>query len=574
MIHGVSRYLKSDSAIAVTKLIEQLPYLDFTETIDLYRDIHPTLDQYGKAILGLNDRFYLLAFLLHRPDIIQPWLFERCREVEADPDNHLDLWARYHYKSTIGTFAGAIQEVLRNPEIKIAILSCTNDVAEPFLTQIQQEFENNTELQEVYPDVLWTHPRKQSPLWSKNHGLIVKRFGNPKEATIEAFGLVDGMRTGRHYDLLIYDDLVTERLVTTPEMINKVTERWELSDNLGTHEGTRKWHFGTRYSFADSYGVLLERKVLIERIHPATMDGTLTGEPVFLSEKRWEEVKNAQRSTIYAQMLLNPVSGSEAIFQTDWLQGYLTYPAYMNIYIVVDPSKGRSATSDRTAIAVIGIDTGGNKYLLDGVRHRMRLSDRWDFLKQFYKKWSNHPGVQSVRVGYEVYGMQTDCEVIRENMVREKMSFPLEELNWTNNSIGQGKINRVERLEPDFRRGRWYLPGIVYHPDMGGREHQAYWEAKGGKVEYRAYMGEPREWRALDATGQGFRKVRMVRKLDEDRNVYDLVRSFFEEYRFFPFSPKDDLIDAVSRIYDEKMKPTPAVAFEDRSTDQIVHPDS
>ena len=95
-----------------------------------------------------------------------------------------------------------------------------------------------------------------------------------------------------------------------------------------------------------------------------------------------------------------------------------------------------------------------------------------------------------------------------------------------------------------------------------------------GKIEYRPYMGEPNEWRALDATGQGFRKVRMIRRLDEDRNIYDLVRAFFEEYRFFPFSPKDDLIDATSRLYDEKMKPTPAVAFEDRAADPIVHPDS
>ena len=42
--------------------------------------------------------------------------------------------------------------------------------------------------------------------------------------------------------------------------------------------------------------------------------------------------------------------------------------------------------------------------------------------------------------------------------------------------------------------------------------------------------------------------------VDEDGRVYDVTRILIDETIFFPYSPRDDLIDAVSRIYD--MEPT------------------
>jgi hypothetical protein len=74
---------------------------------------------------------------------------------------------------------------------------------------VQQEFENNELLKRIYRDVLWTDPKREASRWSREKGIVVKRKQNPKEATIEAWGLVDGQPTSRHYRLLIYDDVVT-----------------------------------------------------------------------------------------------------------------------------------------------------------------------------------------------------------------------------------------------------------------------------------------------------------------------------------------------------------------------------
>lgn len=587
-LHG-ERYLRPRSDRLARFIAEDLAYLDFAETMRWYRSLVPHMDNADRALLGCNDRYFLLTGLLGRKDALHPWLFNRCREVEADPDGHLDLWARYHYKSTICTFAGIIQEVVRDPETTACILSCTNAIAAPFLGQIQREFENNEDLKRVYPDVLWQDPIRESPRWSRKDGIVLKRRSNPKEATVEAHGLIDGMPTGKHYRLLVYDDLITETLVRNPDIIKKVTECWELSDNLGTIAETRKWHLGTRYSYADSYGVILERGTLKERKYPATDDGTLDGTPVLLSHKRWEEVKDAQRGTVSAQMLQEPRAGNEQVFKPGWLKSYDVRPTMMNVYIMVDPSKGRGKRSDRTAIAVVGVDVAGNRYLLDGIRHRMPLSERWAHLKRLYLKWSTAIGVQVVIVGYERYGQQTEDEVIREWMMRDGLSFKLVEMNWPRE--GQhSKSDRISRLEPDIRRGRFYLPAVVYHPDIGGQQGLAYWSvwtqaqhdaaaARGeqpshhvDQIVYRPYHGPTKQQVTCQKTNQSYRIVTAIRAVDEEKHLYDLTRAFIEEALFFPFGNKDDLVDATSRLYD--LEPKPAVPFESEQAEQAVYVDS
>lgn len=587
-----SRYLTRDNEELKRFILDELPYMDFDETLKFYGDIDPYLSDTDRALLNANDRFYLLTVTLHRSDAWHPWLFERCREVEANPDGRLDLWARYHYKSSIGTFAGLIQEVIVDPEITIAILSCTGDIAKPFLVQIQQELEGNHDLKRIHSDVFWQNPRREAPKWSQDEGLIVRRKGNPKESTIEAHGIVDAQPTGKHFRLLNYDDLVTERLVTNPDMIKKVTERWEMSDNLGHAQGTRKWHWGTRYSFGDTYGVLMDRKVLKERRYPATHDGTLKGRPVFLKQEVWDSVKSAQKSTVNAQMLLDPLAGNSSTFDTTRFKHYDLIPNVLNVYIMCDPSKGKTARSDRTAIAVIGIDQAGNKFLLDGYCHRMKLSRRYELIKQLEQKWRNFPGVQICRVGYERYGMQTDLEVIEEKMLRDNINFEIAELNTTRDGT-HSKNDRIERLEPDLREGRFYLPSVVYHPDFGGDYHnQAVWDvwqkedfqrmldagASGtnnppiGTIVYRPMQGPTKQMRYAEVTAQSYRVVRALKRIDEEGVLYDLLREFFEEARFHPVAPHDDFLDAASRIYD--MEPKSPVMFEAVGVHMPVHADS
>jgi hypothetical protein len=57
------------------------------------------------------------------------------------PDGHLDLWAREHYKSTIITFAGIVQEIAAGPRDHDLHLQPHEAGGRKFLLQIKQELE-------------------------------------------------------------------------------------------------------------------------------------------------------------------------------------------------------------------------------------------------------------------------------------------------------------------------------------------------------------------------------------------------------------------------------------------------
>jgi hypothetical protein len=560
-----------DADPAMVGLIEKLrDCRSFDVVREAYERFVPQMSPTEQALLACNDRFFLLTVLCNRPDMSHPWTFQRCREVEAEPDGYLDLWARYHGKSSIITFAGVIQEVLIDPEIRVGIFSNTKEMATHFVDQIKTELEDNATLIALYADVLWQTPAERKAgarSWSKADGIVVKRRGNPKEATVEGHGVIEALPTGKHFPLLVYDDVINETNVTNPDQVKKATERMELSFSLGVAQGTRKWFIGTRYHFGDTYAYILEHQIATPRVYPATDTGTLNGKPVFLPQREWDRVKREQRSQCAPQFLQNPLAGEENTFTTRWLRSYWTRPRLCNVYITIDPSLGRGKTSDRTAIAVICVD--GNqrdrlrKYLADGYCHRMPLSERYERVRDLHKRWVKMPGVHTVTVGLERYGMQADREYMVERQRIENYWFEIEEINWVGERPdGQSKRARVGRLEPHFRDGSFLVPARVWHPTLGNDESHARWFLEEGsdEIKYAPCPGLHKREREAKAAGEHWRLMEPIMRRDEDGNIYDLTRVFFEEFALFPFSPRDDLVDAVSRFID--LNPQAPVVFE------------
>jgi len=430
--------------------------------------------------------------------LVNPWLYERCREWEADRDGRLDLWPRGHYKSTIITFGGTLQEILRNPEVTVGIFSHTRPIAKAFLKQLKTELETNALLKQVFSDILWAEPEKQAPTWSLDGGIVVHRQGNPKECTVEASGLVDGQPTSRHYSLMVYDDVVTRESVTTPDQIRTTTDAWSLSLNLASRP-VRMRYIGTYYHANDTYHEMERRGAAKPRIYRATVDGSAEGLPVFLTRAENVQKRREMGPYVYAcQMLLDPLADNAQGFRDEWLR-YYDGPLKvqeMNLYLLVDPASEKKDSSDYTVMTVIGLGADQNYYLVDLIRDRLNLTQRTETLMGLVQKYP-----RLVRVGYEKYGLQADVEHIRYVQNERNFRFQIIELGGA-----MPKRDRIRRLVPPFEQGRFWLPRRLFYTD---------WE----------------------------------------RRYHDLVQDFIaDEYRTFPVSAHDDMLDAIARITDPELR--------------------
>ncbi len=454
--------------------------------------------------LARTDLFFLLAFILLRKDLLHPWLLARCKEVDANPNGYLDLWARGHYKSTIITFALSIQDVLSSHgddplpkwlglEVTIGIFSCTKPLAKQFLGQIKREFETNAMLLEYFPDILWENPGKDAPMWSLDSGLILKRKSNPKEATIEAWGIVEGQPTGKHFIGRVYDDVVTVENIRSPSMIEKTTQAWELSLNLGSKPESNPYvrYIGTRYHYNDTYKVIMEREAAIPRIHTATLDGTVTGEPVLMTR---EELAKKRRDmgpyTFNSQMLQNPIADGNQGFLRKWVQFYDAGEfSRMNLYLIVDPANEKKTSNDFTVMTVIGLGPDSNYYVVDWVRDRLSLTERAATLFRLHRKY------KPKLVGYEQYGMQADIAHMKDKMKRDNYNFKIIPLGGN-----LAKVDRIRALVPVFEQERLYLPNHCF-------------------------------------------------KTNYERKTEDLTEIFLtHEYDTFPVCQHDDMLDCLARI--------------------------
>jgi len=375
----------------------------------------------------LNDLFFIVCFVMEIPNCNRPFVVQMCKEVESGPDGWcLDLWSRWHFKSSIKTKARTIQRMLKYPEKCTMIASHTRPIAKKFMRSIMQLLENSEMLKQCFPDVLYANPRTEAPKWSEDDGIIVKRKSFARsEATLEAWGIKEGMPISVHFDWIQLDDLETKDDVRNPDVVIHGRDAFDLCNFLLTEGGSIDVT-GTPYSHEGIYIPFIKEKVKADstprylyRGHPATVDGTRDGEPVMATREELADIyadmcKSEGSMGEYqynCQILINPTPVGVRRLSGDLIKDIDSQFIPKNIYkfMPIDPAgDDKTGKGDAWAFGVIGVEPqsdelgASNIYITDLFISPMREEEAPVEIARMYRR-----GGLIMQVGVEKVALST-----------------------------------------------------------------------------------------------------------------------------------------------------------------------
>ena len=378
----------------------------------------------------------------------------------------LVLMPRYSFKSCICTVAYSLWRLIFNPDLRILIYSDATTKAEGFLTSIKNHIEGKSkgsQFRKIFGE--WETDPNRKGKWSNREIIISKRTAGASEATVETAGIGTSL-IGKHYDIIIFDDIVSDINVTTKEQMDKVAECYSKALSLLV-PGGEVVIVGTRWDFGDLYGRILaeeEESSVFDKIlkdaEEKKPDGKLIFEDIGLTPEFLAFQKKEQKTYLYSCLYRNnPVDPETAVFKPSNFSFYNTIDA-IDLYITgtCDPA---GLGEDPTAITVVGTDNNMVMYILDIVnKAKLQPDDIVNEIIRLHYKWK-----------FRIFGLETNFyrgalkkeldRAIQLEWKENPKNFPnfgLHEFKATARR-GEGKENRISALEPYHRRGDLKFPG-------------------------------------------------------------------------------------------------------------------
>ena len=383
--------------------------------------------------------------------------------LEGDGQFKLVLTPRYTFKSCICTIGMSLWELVKDKNIRILIYSDANTKAEGFLSSVKDHIEGKVEKSEFSKIFDWYNVDQK---WNQSQIVIKDRATSFVEPSIDTGG-ENTSKVGLHYDLIIFDDIVSDKNITTKEQMDKITNCYKKALSL-LRPGGKVLMVGTRWHFGDLYGRIIKENEIRSVFSIFIVDGeddTRYGKYCFsnigvnsLTQSFLEHQKNQQGTYVYSCLYRNnPVDPETATFKHKDFSFYGEIkPDDLYITATCDPA---GEGEDFTAITVVGTDNNMDMYILEIVNKHLQLSDIIKEVMRLHNKWT-----------FKMFGLETNfyrgqCRIELDRKIQEAREdnkhfklFGVHEFNATAKR-GEGKFNRILALQPYHERGALKFPG-------------------------------------------------------------------------------------------------------------------
>lgn len=423
----------------------------------------------------------------------------KVRYITDNPVRRLWLWSRGFFKTSLITEAHTLWLIVNNPNIRILIDSFTLEVAKKPFGAIRNHFTSN-ELFRIFFKEFCPQASETGKIefGTTENFTIPNRTRAMKEPTVMCAGVGTNV-TGLHFDYMKHDDLVTKDSVTNDTQIQASKDHYSLMRPIFDNPTIpREDVIGTIYHFNDLHSGMIKNAEFEQSFIPVYDDKCVFIFPERIPKEGWEAICRDPSMNPYdlqSQYLLNPIDPAQRKFKDEWIKYYDDLPEGMSEYMLCDPASAVKKKSDFTVMMRWGVDKDMNVYLLDGLRDKLLANERVEAYVGMSKRAKRLKGAK-----YEVLGgRHGDLENICARFLSEKLHITPQETKSTNAS----KQDRIEqRLVGQFHAGKIFLPR------------------------------------------------KMARVYQHDGKSYDLIEELLLEFRQFPFSEHDDILDCFSQLWD------------------------
>lgn len=418
--------------------------------------------------------------------LVNSVLSKRFDESTVSPEFHHELWKeacsahqfvaiaapRGHAKSTAGTLAYGLAEVLFRSSRYVLIVSDTEAQATMFVQAMAQELMENEDLIELFGIkkndkglVQFLKSTEADIIVECNDGHTFRIMGKGAEQKLRGM-LWNGLRP----DLVIIDDLENDELVMNKDRRDKL-KRWfrgALIPMLAKKGKMRYW------------GTILHMDSVLENLMPVahdkyTVDAGLRVYSVNPRKTMWRGIKYRAHTPDFSEILW-PARYPKEFFKTRmeeftaagmmdlYSQEYLNNPidesvAYfkksdflpiddadrqrkLHYYVTLDPAISTEARADYSVFCIAGVDENRVVHLREVIRDRLDGKELVDLILALQRTFEPEAiGIEKVLI------TQSIGAFLREEMVAQNTFPTIVEISHQ----GKDKVQRARNIQARMR---------------------------------------------------------------------------------------------------------------------------